>query len=644
MKSLFRAEIVQLRALAVLCVVLFHLRIPGFEGGFVGVDVFFVISGYLITRNILDDMVADSFSFARFYVRRTRRIYPALLVTVVATYLAGALWCAPLMFLDLAKECTHALLSIANIQYWRESHEYFARSSDELALLHFWSLSLEEQFYLAWPALIVLAHRIGRRREIILLVTISSLLGAFLVGRTDPSAAFFLMPFRIFEFGCGALVLFVDGDRLSRAAREALSTLGLLFIAAGAMFLRPTTPNLEVMVLVPCLGAAATILAGQNTITVRCLSRPIVASIGTISYSLYLCHWPIIFFGRFIFGESAEGWIGILTMLVVMLIVATAMYRLVERRFIQPSGLSVSAWKNAFQFGGIVLPLVAITHLTFISKGFEWRLSEPQIEHARINGPSLDKDVEPWEGPVTFLLAGDSHSEHYSRGLEPLTRRMGIRMELVGSAGCPILQDVALKSRRREDCIAARDHALLRMREARLPIIFVQRWDIYDDASIDYQGAGDGNWSDARDTYSKLELALEKTLGSLIDDRRILLIGAQVEASCEINRPRLLQGPLPHAPLTPCPPSSRESVERSGAKLNDMLSRIQAKWPDRVELLRPIDYFCDTDCPVVSGGAWLYWDRTHFSFAGSRYIVERAAKPFTRFLELSMPENADAGG
>ena len=453
------------------------------------------------------------------------------------------------------------------------------------------------------------------------------------------------MPFRIFEFGCGALVLFVDGDRLSRVAREALSTLGLLFIAAGAMFLRPTTPSLEVMVLVPCLGAAATILAGQNTITVRCLSHPIVASIGTISYSLYLCHWPIIFFGRFIFGESAEGWIGILTMLVVMLIVATAMYRLVERRFIQPSGLSVSAWKNAFQFGGIVLPLVAITHLTFISKGFEWRLSEPQIEHARINGPSLDKDVEPWEGPVTFLLAGDSHSEHYTRGLEPLTRRMGIRLELVGSAGCPILQDVALKSRRREDCIAARDHALLRMREARLPIIFVQRWDIYDDASIDYQGAGDENWSDAKDTYSKLELALEKTLGSLIDDRRILLIGAQVEASCEINRPRLLQGPLPHAPLAPCPATSKERVERSGAEVNEMLARIQAKWPDRVELLRPVDYFCDTDCPVVSGGAWLYWDRTHFSFAGSRYMVERAAKPFTRFLELSIaPENADAGG
>ena len=142
----FRTEIVQLRALAVLSVLLFHLKVPGFQGGFVGVDVFFVISGYLITRNILREAAAGRFSFGAFYLRRTRRIYPALIFTVLVTYLAGALWAAPLLFLDIAKECTHALLSIANIQYWREASHYFAAKSDELALLHCWSLSLVEQF------------------------------------------------------------------------------------------------------------------------------------------------------------------------------------------------------------------------------------------------------------------------------------------------------------------------------------------------------------------------------------------------------------------------------------------------------------------------------------------------------------------
>ena len=134
----FRNEIAGLRAVAVIGVVLFHLKVAGVQGGFVGVDAFFVISGYLITRNILRDIDTNRFTFGGFYLRRTRRILPALIFTVVLTYLLGALWCSPLMFLDLAKECTHALLSIANIQYWRESHQYFAPNSDELALLHCW--------------------------------------------------------------------------------------------------------------------------------------------------------------------------------------------------------------------------------------------------------------------------------------------------------------------------------------------------------------------------------------------------------------------------------------------------------------------------------------------------------------------------
>jgi hypothetical protein len=176
------------------------------------------------------------------------------------------------------------------------------------------------------------------------------------------------------------------------------------------------------------------------------------------------------------------------------------------------------------------------------------------------------------------------------------------------------------------------------MREARLPVIFAQRWEIYDDATADYHHSTEaGNWTNERNSYSKLEHALAQTLASVVEGRRILLIGAQVEANCEINRPRLLQGPLPHAPLPPCPPSRKEDVERSGAKINTMLSRVQAKWPDRIEVLRPIDYFCDTECPVVSEGYWLYWDRSHFSLAGSRYMVERAADPFGRLLAPTVP-------
>ena len=260
MANSFRAEIAGLRAVAVIGVLLFHLKVAGFQGGFVGVDIFFVISGYLITRNILADLQAGRFSFGQFYVRRTRRIYPALIFTVAATYLAGALWCSPTMFLDVAKEGTHALLSISNIQYWRECHQYFAPNSDELALLHCWSLSLEEQFYLFWPILIVLAWKRGRAFESIAVAGLASITASSLVAKVDPLAVFFLMPFRISEFACGALVLFLERRvRPSAAAAESLSAIGMLCIVASVLLFKSDMPHLDTAVLLPCLGAATTI-------------------------------------------------------------------------------------------------------------------------------------------------------------------------------------------------------------------------------------------------------------------------------------------------------------------------------------------------------------------------------------------------
>src|SRR6202048_726453 len=242
----FRAEIAGLRAIAVISVVLFHLKVGGFDGGFVGVDIFFVISGYLITGNILRDLHAGRFSFGQFYIRRTRRIYPALIFTVVATYVAGALWCSPEMFLDLAKESTHALLSIANIQYWRESHRYFAPNSEALALLHCWSLSAEEQFYLFWPVFIVLARKAGRTFEIIAIAALTSFVLSIVATRVDPLAAFFLTPFRIFEFAIGALVLLFEARfRHDKSIAEGLSAAGLLLIVASVFLIKSDMPHLD---------------------------------------------------------------------------------------------------------------------------------------------------------------------------------------------------------------------------------------------------------------------------------------------------------------------------------------------------------------------------------------------------------------
>jgi peptidoglycan/LPS O-acetylase OafA/YrhL len=626
--SHFRAEIAGLRAIAVIIVVLFHLKADALQGGFIGVDIFFVISGYLITRNILLDLQADRFSLGQFYVRRTRRIYPALIFTVVATYLCGALWSSPQMFLDLAKECTHALLSISNIQYWRESHEYFARHSQELALLHCWSLSLEEQFYLVWPLFLVLACRLGRPFQVIAIAALASLLFSIIVTRTDPQAVFFLMPFRVFEFACGALVLLLERRfRPSDAAANILSAAGLLCIAASALLFKSDMPYLGAATLLPCLGAAAIIWAGSKPQAARVLTNPAMVGVGAISYSLYLCHWPIIFFAHFIFGDAANSAAAILIMVVLMIAVATAMYLLIERRFIQPPGARpITFWKNAAAFGSVILALAAITHTTFLQKGFAWRLPEAAEELAHLQSYPTGRDLEPVAGPAGFSLVGDSYAVQYMAGLSPVMKPFNMRFDILAHSGCPILDGVIVRGPLGESCRSLRDRTLVKLEQTDLPIAWTQAWEFYSDKTIAFE-------SDAEEPFpARLQRAIERTIERITArGQRLLIIGAQVIPGCPINRPRLLQGPLFHAPEPPCPPISRESVEQSTAPIDRMFARIQARWPGKFELLRPTDYFCDDTCPVVQDGIWLYSDQMHFSVAGSKYIVNRAADRFREF-------------
>ncbi|MDU6673132.1 MAG: acyltransferase, partial [Bradyrhizobium sp.] len=198
-----RADIDGLRAIAVIIVILFHLRIAGFEAGFAGVDIFFVISGYLITGQILRDLRAGRFALSEFYLRRARRILPALITTIAASFAVGWLFLSPEALRQLAKEATHGLLSIANVQYWREASAYFAPNADQLPLLHLWSLSLEVQFYALAPLLLMW---IGHGRAVfraIAAVGLASFVLAILYLPYDSDAVFFLTPFRVFEFALG---------------------------------------------------------------------------------------------------------------------------------------------------------------------------------------------------------------------------------------------------------------------------------------------------------------------------------------------------------------------------------------------------------------------------------------------------------
>lgn len=292
----FRADINGLRAIAVIAVVLFHFRVAGFSGGFVGVDVFFVISGYLMTRLILGPLAERRFSVFGFYLARARRIFPALAALCALLLAYGWFALSPLDYKQLARHAGASLLFISNQVYWKESG-YFDADAHEKWLLHTWSLSVEWQFYLLYPLLIVAAHRLLRRpggvAGALWAVCLASLAWSAYLAFANPSKAFFLLPTRAWEMLAGGLI-YLHQDACNRLARKLRwrEAAGLAAILAASLLFTPETPWPGLAAALPVAGAALVLLdSGGGT---RLLGHAALQAIGRWSYSIYLWHWPIV--------------------------------------------------------------------------------------------------------------------------------------------------------------------------------------------------------------------------------------------------------------------------------------------------------------------------------------------------------------
>ncbi len=335
-------------------VLLFHAGFVTFSGGFAGVDVFFVISGFLITRLIVNEVhTTGTFRFGHFYVRRVRRLFPALLATLWLSFIGAAFLFAPQFLSRIGGALVAALFSVSNIYFWAESG-YFDPDAILKPLLHTWSLGVEEQFYLVWPVLVVLAVRnrsgwigpacIGVSGVASFMFALDMADGRLAIldvmygigdaARADgPAAVFFLAPFRVFEFAIGALCVWLAADRkMPDLFAEALLAIGLALIALAVLLLDEAATFPSWNALLPCLGAAFVILAGAPPIFGKVLTNPVAIGLGKISYSLYLVHWPAIVFYRYwtfrplSAGEGAG-------LIVVSILLAVPMFHLVERRF-----------------------------------------------------------------------------------------------------------------------------------------------------------------------------------------------------------------------------------------------------------------------------------------------------------------------
>ena len=462
----YRPDIDGLRAVAILSVVLYHAGLAWLPGGFTGVDIFFVISGYLIGGHIFSEVRAGSFSYLRFYQRRVRRILPAFYVVLLFTILAALLLLSPLEARQFGRSAFAATLSVSNILFWH-GPKYFDARSEHLPLLMTWSLAVEEQFYAVIPLLMVLLARIRRNwilPAILAVCTLSFLLAQYqLSGRSQAAlqAAFYLLPARAWELGIGVALAVAEQSRrhrmwpknLSRLLIQGLSLAGLAMMLAPILLLTADIPFPGAAALPTVLGTALVIAIPASWINRRLLALPPLGFVGRVSYSWYLWHWPLLAFLRILCGNrlpSAAPFLAIVSAFAA----AVLSYFFIEQPF-RKSALPPAPL--LLRYALVSAAMLAVCAAIWLSNGLPQRY--PLLAQMESANPPLgadpcliedDKD-QPNASPACYdasdpkpavVLWGDSHAASLAPGLRSLAGAQGYSFFELAKTSCLPLTNV----------------------------------------------------------------------------------------------------------------------------------------------------------------------------------------------------------
>ncbi|TPK50491.1 MULTISPECIES: acyltransferase family protein [unclassified Mesorhizobium] len=447
MAASFRPDIEGMRALAVAGVVAYHFGLTALPGGFAGVDIFFVISGYLITRHLLQEIgESGRLNLWRFYARRARRLLPASLFVILATLLAGAFILSPEEQALYSKGAMFASAYIINLWLIRWSFDYFASDAANNPFIHFWSLSVEEQFYLAWPALLVLAAwlRPGRRAAIVVIgVTgLVSFVACAWLTSVSPPWAFYFSPLRAWEFAAGGLATMVPASflRCHPRLRAAQGWLGLALIVPAYLLLDEALPFPGLLALLPVVGTVLLLVSGAGERQAdgklaggpaALLSLPPMQWIGKLSYSLYLWHWPVIVYAGMVTAELSG--LDRFACLALTLMLSIFTYHVIENPVRRNGWLMASAARAlvpaALLTGAGVVAAYANAKFAVHELDPEQRViaqsaARPSTARAR-GGCVLDYETITPKPCVfgaknvkgTIALFGDSHADHWSTPL-----------------------------------------------------------------------------------------------------------------------------------------------------------------------------------------------------------------------------------
>lgn len=610
-----RPEIAGLRAVAIASVVIGHALPAWLPGGFAGVDIFFVISGYLITAIIAGELAAGRFSLRQFWQRRIRRIVPALAVMLWVTAIAAWAILTPEDFTQFSKSLVAAALFGPNLLFARDV-DYFATAAGYAPLIHTWTLGVEEQFYLVFPVLMLALFRWRRRAVVVAVaaITLASFALAVWLAPRWPLGAFYLLPTRMWELGLGALCALVP---LPRHPRGLIAALGLALIAAGFGLIGPGTPAPGAWFLLPTLGAVLVIRhAHRGTLAGRMLGLRGVAGLGLVSFGTYLWHQPLLALGDYLwFGGLPVAARGALVVVAVAL--GAASYRWIEqpvrRRKVLKRGaplmlaaifaLAVPAALGAAGFAGWLLPASGPAAMRMDGL-------KPPLANIPV--------IIPPGGKLAFVLYGDSHAAQY---YPALADRFGPGA-LISQSGCLAADDLRNNPpdwKYSADCNALPGQLedVVQDRGVRT-MIWAQRWE----RTLYREGSGEaiGSTTEARGAALLLG-ALRRMKTRLPQDTRIVLVGNSPTAWAAGEQ--YAEGWLRcRAALNTDCPMGYPAALAEGRAISAQLKAFAAATPG-FAYVDPADSLCGpAQCWFVQDGTLNYWDGSHMTLSAARRVAE----------------------
>lgn len=643
-RSGYRSDIDGLRGVAVLSVVFFHLGFSVFPGGFVGVDIFFVISGFLITRIIREELqCTGSFSFSHFYVRRIRRLFPALIFTFVLSFAAALFLFSADFFSRLGLSLLSALFSVSNIYFWKSSN-YFSPSAEFEPLLHTWSLSIEEQFYLIWPAILYFLltkyPKYGPSLVLLSFLFVSLALNGLFYEHQE--AIFYLLPFRIFEFAIGALLVWGIQYRLNgKYIYEILVGVGLALIGYSIFFFTKDTTFPSYNALFPCVGAAFLIYTDRESRCGKIFDNKFFVRIGLISYSLYLAHWPLLVFYKYYQNTDSLTSEEALTILAISVITAYLMWSFIENPFrsikksVDVHDRGNGTQSKSYRFVTCSSLLFIVTAICAFSVYWDAGVKERVHAFSSFAHVAYGGEGYPWEGTSgdlqasrTLIVYGDSHSKQYASAFDEWGQNKHFRIKNIGHPACMALPGVTnvYQGKVHQSCIDMLAKLKMAVQDNEFPVLIAYR---YAKTIADWSGKNEVNFKDEKNYSDRLISSLGELRSELGEKRKLIIFGNVPSANLKMGYMDCITRPFSKL-------HCHEKFLRKEGELSKLAPALQkfSMRQNNTMFVNVYDPLCDSQyCFLVRDRKLYYSDHAHLTVDGAKLVINAFANQISNFID-----------